>query len=258
MEIQAKVLLTLPNIFYKLTLKYDTFKKASFDEYIIASLVANTKKESEAFTYIDDITGKGSLNSHFRNLYRQIGQFTEEQIQGILKNSLFPITVVDAKHHFKYYPMFNATRMEDKVYSGNLYDDTELVKSLIMPKGNDIKFLSLDSDKEEGKLKEDTYNAIFSNDGIKVDLDGGNYYLIDEKDFSKVYKNDIENLDGYLGDIDEKISEGSWSVLTKGILNSLKGNQFNFKDSLNQHCILTTDFIKTVEIIKVFNLYFDY
>lgn len=256
MEIQAKVALSLPNTFYKLSLKYDTFQKATYDSYIIASLVANTQNEIKAHEYINEITGKGSLNSHFKKLYENISKLTEEQINGILVNSLFPITVVDQKHHFKYYPMFNATRMENKVYSGNLIDNQEFLKQLIMPVGDDIKFLSLESLHEDGQLKTDNYNAVFSNDGIKVDLGEGNYYPISKEDFSKVYKNDIETLDGYLGSIGKTISEGNWNVLSKAIVDSLKNNQYRFKDSKGRHCVLTNDFIKTVEIIKVFDLYF--
>lgn len=256
MEIQARVALSLPNIFYKLTLKYDTFQKATYDSYIIASLVANTKKEKQAYEYIDEITGKGSLNSHFKKLYNNISKLTKEQINDILVNSLFPITVVDQKHHFKYYPMFNATRMENKVYPGNLIDDQEFVKSLIMPIGNDIKFLSLEANQEEGQLKTDNYSAIFSNDGIKVDLDDGKYYPISKEDFSKVYRNDVETLGEYLGNVGETISEGNWNVLSKTIIDSLAKNQYKFRDSKGRHCVLTNDFIKTVEIIKVFDMYF--
>lgn len=256
MEIQARVALSLPNTFYKLTLKYDTFQKATYDSYIIASLVANAKKEKQAYEYIDEITGKGSLNLHFKKLYENISKLTKEQINGILVNSLFPITVVNQKYHFKYYPMFNATRMENKVYKGNLINNQELVKTLIMPKGDDIKFLSLEYNQEEGQLKTDNYNAVFSNNGIKVDLDDGNYYPISKEDFSKVYKNDIETLEGYLGNVAETISEGNWNVLSKAIIDSLSRNQYQFRDSNERHCVLTNDFIKTIEIIKVFDLYF--
>ena len=92
MEIKAKVALSLPNKFYKVTLKYDTFEKATYDSYLIASLVKNTKNKKEAEMYIDDISGEGSLNPHFKKLYNDISKLTDEQIDGILKDSLFPIT----------------------------------------------------------------------------------------------------------------------------------------------------------------------
>ena len=125
MEIRARVALSLPSTFYKITLKYDTFEKATYDSYLMASLVANSKNKTEAYNYIDEITGKGSLNSHFKKLYDQISAFTSDQINSILTNSLFPITVVDQKHHFNYYSMFKATRMDNKVFDGNLISDEE-------------------------------------------------------------------------------------------------------------------------------------
>lgn len=139
-------------------------------------------------------------------MYEEISRFTEEQIQGIVNNSLYPITVIDQKHHFKYYPMFNATRMDNKVYPGNNRDNDELIKSLIMPRRDDVKFLSIDYYEENGKLQTDNYNAIFNDEEIKVDLDNGQYYPISKEDFNAVYKNDVENLNGYLGDIGDKIT----------------------------------------------------
>ena len=43
MEIRARVPLSLPNIYYKVTLKYDTFQKATYDSYLMACLVANSR-----------------------------------------------------------------------------------------------------------------------------------------------------------------------------------------------------------------------
>ena len=117
MEIRAKVALSLPNKYYKITLKYDTFQKATFDEYLVANLVASSTKR-EAMKYIDEISGNGSLNSHFKKLYDKISDLKKKQVNDILQDSLFPVTMIDTKHHFKYYPMFDATRMENRVYKG--------------------------------------------------------------------------------------------------------------------------------------------
>lgn len=256
MEIRAKVNLSLPNTFYKVTLKYDTFEKATYDSYLIASLVANSKNEREALDYIDEITGKGSLNPHFRKLYEQIKEFSDDQIRGILENSLFPVTVIDTKNHFKFYPMFNATRMNDNVYPGNLRDNEELLKKLIMPKGEYVKFLSMDYQEEDGTVKLDNYNAVFSDNQILVDLDNNQYYPIAKEDFNLVHTNDVEDLDGYLGAVGSKITEGNWNVLSKSIVGTFSKANFRFKDSNGNHCVLYGDCIKTIEIINVFGLYF--
>ena len=157
MEIRAKVALSLPNKFYKVVLKYDTFEKATYDSYLVASIVANAKNEKDATEYIDEITGNGSLNPHFKKLYEEISKMTKEQVEGILKDSLFPITVVDKSHHFKYYEMFDATRMNNKVFPGNLENNPDLAK-MLMPKDREAKFLSLEFETEDGTVKKDNYN----------------------------------------------------------------------------------------------------
>lgn len=256
MEIKAKVALSLPNTFYKVILKYDTFEKATFDSYLIATLVANAENEEEAIKYIDEITGNGSLNTHFKTLYSQIKEFSKEQIDGIINNSLFPITVIDQKNHFKYYPMFDATRMNNKVYDGNLRENEDLLIKLIMPKGNDIKFLSIDYIEEEGALKTDNYNAIFSDNMIKVNLDNGQYYEISRDNFELVHKNDFDNLGGFLGNVGNEITNDNWNVLSKPIIDTFSKGEMVYKDSCGNHSILYGDCIKIIDIICVFGLYF--
>ena len=256
MEIRAKVALSLPNKYYKITLKYDTFQKATWDEYLVANLVASSTKR-EAMKYIDEISGNGSLNSHFKKLYDKISDLKKKQVNDILQDSLFPVTMIDTKHHFKYYPMFDATRMENRVYKGNIKNNEDLIKYLIMPPGDNIKFLGLEYSEEEGKLKQDTYNAIFSDDEIMVDLDGGNYYPISKENFKEVYKSDLDNnWEGYLGEIGNTITEGNWSVLSKSIVNNFKNSKWKYRDSSNFHTELTNELIKTFEIISVFGMYF--
>lgn len=256
MEIKARVALSLPNTFYKVILKYDTYEKATYDSYLIAALISSTKSQDEAFEYIDEITGKGSLNSHFKKLYEEISKLTNDQINGILESSLYPVTVVNEKNHFKYYPMLNATKIQKKVYVGNLSLQTDLVKDLIMPQGNKIKFLSLEYSEEPGKVEMDTYDAIFTNDYITIDLANNQYFEISKEDFNKVYKNDVESLNGYLGNVGTEITMGKWNVLSKSIVELLNQTNLKYKDSRGMHTVLSNDCIKTIEIINVFNLYF--
>lgn len=256
MEIRAKVALSLPSIFYRVILKYDTFQSATYDSYLIASLVYNSKNKKEAIEYIDDITGKGSLNSHFKKLYDEIERFTKDQIENIIRDSVYPITIVDDKHHFKYYPMFKATRMLDRVFDGNIYDQHDLLLKLIMPKDENTKFLSIDFEIEDSRVKIDNYNAIFNETSIRVDLDNNQYYEISKEDFDQVYQNDVENLDGFLGLVGNEITDGNWNVLTKSIIGTFSKNNFRYRDSNNVHSIIFNDCIKTIEIINVFGLYF--
>lgn len=255
MEIKAKVALSLPNKFYRITLKYDTFEKATYDSYLIASLVANAKSNDEALKYIDDISGKGSLNPHFKKLYEKISKFSKEQIDGILTDSLFPITVIDTKHHFKYYEMFDATRMDGKVYPHNLAESS-LLKELIMPNDKSAKFLSMDFGVEDGAVKSNVYDAIFTEKDIKVDLDAGNYCSISKENFDFVYSNDLEKVERYEGKIGSQITSGNWNVLNNQALTALCNLKQFYIDEDGNHCAVLSDCLKKTEVINVFSLYF--
>lgn len=255
MEIHARVALSLPNKFYRVTLKYDTFEKATYDAYLVASLVANTKKKSDAMKYIDEITGNGSLNQHFKKLYEEISHMSDKQVEGILKDSLYPVTKIDKSHHFKYYKMFDATRMDNKVYPGNLENNSELA-SMLMPKDVDAKFLSIEFESEDGTVKKDNYNAIFSEKEISVDLDNNQYYPISKDDFLTVFENDTELSSEYMPKVGHTITNGNWNVLTKDVVNTWGKDRFFYKDELGNLAVLQSDCIKVTEVINVFDLYF--
>lgn len=255
MQIHARVSLSLPNKFYRTILKYDTFQKATYDSYIIACLIQNAKTKKEAMEYIDEITGNGSLNPHFKKLYDEISEFTPEQVDGIIRNSLFPVTMVE-KGHFKYYEMFDATRFNDKVYDGNLRNQEEFLKQRLLPKEDGIKFLSLEFEEGDGTVKKDTYDAVFSDTGITVNLDNNQYYPISKENFYKVYE--VENLDlsEYNGVVGSQITSGQWYVLTQNVLDSFKKDQFSYRDKNGNYAVILSEYIKVTEVISVFDLHF--
>lgn len=256
MEIRAKVALTLPNKFYKVILRYDTFEKATYDAYLIASVVVNSTSEAEAFDYINDITGDGSLNAHFKKLYKKISGLTPEQVKGILKNSLFPVTVIDKTHHFKYYEMFDATRMDNKVFPGNLERQNNLLINLVMPKDENAKFLDINFETEDGLLKKDNYNAIFSEEGIKVDLDNNNYLKISNEAFKRVFESEELPNSVWMPKIKYEIKDGNWNVLTADVVNAWDKEKFIYKNEEGNLAILYNDYIKIIEVVSAYELLF--
>ena len=86
MSLQVSLKLKLTKQIKTIKIKYNTFEKAAFDEFLTASLALRAKSDDNAFQYIDEITGAGSLNSHFKNLYSQAKEFNEEQLSNIMKN----------------------------------------------------------------------------------------------------------------------------------------------------------------------------
>ena len=127
---------------------------------------------------------------------------------------------------------------------------------MIMPKDKNAKFLSLEFETEDGKIKEDNYNAIFSDNGIKVDLDNNQYYPISKDDFLNVFQNDGEVKSEWMPVIRDEITEGNWNVLTQAIADTWGKDRFIFKTQSGDLAVLLSDCIKVTEVIKAFDLLF--
>ena len=255
MEIKARVALSLPNTFYKIILHYDTYQKATYDSYLVAALIKNAKNQKEAFKYIDEICGQGSLNGHFKRLYEEISQFSKAQIEGILKNSLYPVTmkVVD---HFKYYEMFNASRFKNKVFEGNLYKNQKFLKETMMPKDENTTFLDIQFEKEDGTVKRDVYDAIFSEEKILVNLDDNTFLPISKKEFDKVYEGQTMDIHYYPGKVGDEITDGQWNALSQTVIDATNKERFVFKDLDGNVVSIFNEYIKVTTVISVFGIYF--
>lgn len=236
-------------------LRYDTYQKATYDSYLVASLIKNSKNQKEAFEYIEDICGQGSLNAHFKRLYEEISGFTESQIDGIIENSLYPVTMM-VSDHFKYYEMFNASRFRNKVFEGNLFDNQEMLKQVMMPKDGKSSFLDISFESEPGLVKRDVYDAIFSEESILVDLDDNKYLPISKEEFDKVYEGQSLNFSFYPCKISNEITRGQWSALSQTILDAMLKERFTFKDIDDNLGSIFNEYIKVTSVINVFGIYF--
>lgn len=255
MEIKARVALSLPNTFYKIMLRYDTYQKATYDSYLVASLIRNSKNQKEAFEYIEEVCGQGSLNAHFKRLYEEISSFTESQIDGIIENSLYPVTMM-VSDHFKYYEMFNASRFRNKVFEGNLYDNQEMLKQVMMPRDGNSSFLDISFESEPGTTKRDVYDAIFSEESILVDLDDNKFLPISKEGFDKVYEGQSMNVSAYPCKISNEITRGQWSALSQTVLDAMLKERFTFKDKDDNLGSIFNEYIKVTSVINVFGIYF--
>ena len=255
MEIKARVALSLPNTFYKITLHYDTYQKATYDSYLVAALVKNAKNKTEAFDYIDEVCGQGSLNAHFKKLYEEISEFTDAQVEGILKNSLYPVTmkVVD---HFKYYEMFNASRFKNKVFEGNLYEKQDVLKDVMMPKDENTTFLDIGFDSEPGTTKRDVYDAIFSEEKIMVNLDNNTFMPISKTEFDKVYEGQTMDIAAYPGKVGQEITGGQWNALSQTIIDAILKERFVYLNNDRDVVSIFNEYIKVTNVISVFGIYF--
>ena len=257
MEIKAKVNLKLSSTIYKVILRYDTYQKATYDSYLIASLRKNAKNEKEANDYIDDISGQGSLNGHFKRLYKEISNFSDAQIDGILKNSLYPVTMV-VSERFSYYSALEASKYKGHVFKGNLFDDKEALKNSMMPKDSNSTFLDISFEKIGDEEKTDVYDAVFSETTIKVNLGDNTYLPITKSAFDKAYDGQSLDISKYRGEITDTITDGNWNVLTQNSFDAISRDKHIFFDrDGNANSISDSgEYIKTTSIIKVFGIYF--
>lgn len=236
-------------------LRYDTYQKATYDSYLVASLIRNSKNQKEAFEYIEEVCGQGSLNAHFKRLYEEISGFTENQIDGIIENSLYPVTMM-VSDHFKYYEMFNASRFRNKVFEGNLYDNQEMLKQIMMPRDGNSSFLDISFESEPGTTKRDVYDAIFSEESILVDLDDNKYLPISKEEFDKVYEGQSMNISAYPCKISNEITRGQWNALSQTVLDAMLKERFIFKDKDENLGSIFNEYIKVTSVINVFGIYF--
>ena len=130
MSLRVNLKLKLSKVIKKITVKYNTFEKAAYDEYLIASLVLHSKSEDEAFKYIDEITGAGSLNPHFKKLYKDISAFSKEQLERIMANSMFPVLKIDDRNRYDYYPQLNISVFNKRIYDGDIAERRNLSELL--------------------------------------------------------------------------------------------------------------------------------
>lgn len=258
--IKATVPLKLSKQHFECILEYDTYTNITFDKYIIASLLKNEPNESGAYKYIDDISGKGSLNQHFKNIYQEMKYFNQDQLNKIIDNSLYPLRII-TKTHFEYIEMLNISIFNKKIYDGNLKDKNELLKDVLLPKSNDVTFASLQvneiKNKEENTDLSDNYDVEFYDHEIKVILDNHKAYSISKEDFDKIHLKNSIDIQKYIGDIHFHINNNeNWYGLSQSFLDNLKNDKFSYKDINGNYAVINENYIKVTEIISIFNMYF--
>ena len=257
MKLQAKVQLSLRKSYNIITLEYHTYEKATFDQYLAASIALRCESENQIERYINDLTGKGSLNIHFKKLVKKVLTFDRTTIAKILTNSMFPVTKIDRSNRYIYYPYFNISVInKNKYYKGNLKDYTkEKIKNIVMLNEKLIDFTV--SEKDESN-KKDTYMVLFDDNNLKINLINNEWFNFEYEHFRESYVNIniIPNL--YKGIIKNTTEGDNWSILTETSFNSFVQSDRSFIDDEGDCCIITNDYIKKVCLAYIpnINLYF--
>lgn len=252
MSLQANVQLNLPKEFNTLVLEYNTYEKATFDQYLATSIALRAKNERHINKYIDDITGKGSLNVHLKNLVEQVSEFDEDTLQKILDNSNFPITKIDKSNKYIFYPTFNIAVLNNRIYKNFNDCSMDEIKTNLM-----IDYDLIDYEIESCGTNDryDNYKVKFENDDVYIYI-ANKWIPIDNDRFTEYCKEQDLDISRYNGTIYTNVEGEDWNLLTANSFNALFSSNKVFLDNNKDYCIITNDYIKKTKIANVHGLYF--
>lgn len=250
MSLQVNLKLKLSKIKKSIKVKYNTFEKATYDEFLVSSLALRCKSDIEAYSYIDDITGDGSLNPHFKSLFEQVKGFSEEQLTKIMENSMFPILKIDDSNWYFYYPQVNLSEYKNRIYQGdfglypNLLQLIYIKEDVIEQSIYDIKtfetpepyFVELNKEKIKVKIKNDWID-------IQPSL------------FESLIFNELNSIDKYKGIIHSEVNGEGWNILNNSTINNLFANKNFFYNSDGDHCQIREDSVRKTTVSLISSLY---
>lgn len=251
-QLQANVLLNLPKEFKTLVLHYKTYEKATFDQYLSASIALRSKNSKKANEYIDDITGKGSLNEHLKNLYSKLSEMDDSSLEKILSDSMFPITKIDKTNKYVYYPLFKIAVLNNKIYDNFETLGIEKVKETLMI---DYDLIGMSFEERGKNDKYESYKIKFTDNNIEIFI-ANKWLPFDSSLFSNYCKEQDLEIERYTGIINSNVTGDDWNLLTANSFNSLFSSNKVFLDNDKNYCIITNDYIKKTEIANIHGLYF--
>lgn len=259
MQIIAKANLLLNRQRNTLTIYYDTYALSTFDQYLMASLAKNAVTKDEAYTYIDELTGKGSLNQHFKDLYDKTASLESDQIEKILSDSLYPITKIENDSYY-YYPQLNVSLYRGNSYEGNLREKEEIIVSKLLPKEADGKYRDFRIGNGEEKESKEAHDLIFDDSGIYIDFGDKNKHFVNPSLSKIINPNQLDEQTFLskgiaISSIDEKARD--YKLLDKAtFLALLKEGEKGFKDNDGHWLRIDQEYFVRLDIVKVFDTYF--
>ena len=251
-QLQANVQLNLPRKFNTLVLTYNTYEKATFDQYLATSIALRGTTKTQRNTYIDELTGKGSLNEHFKKLVDKALEFDKKSLQKILDDSMFPMTKVDKTNKFTYYPDFDISIMNNRIYKNFDKYSIDEIKQYLM-----LNYDIIDKSIEEGNtdFNYQNYKVRFTDNKIEIQL-AGEWLPMDFDVFSRYRIDQKIDISLYKGTVKNVADGDGWILLTANSFNALFSSNKTFIDNDGNHCIITNDYIKETEIAEVYGMYF--
>lgn len=248
--VQVNLKLKLCKKIFGIKVSYNTFEKATYDQYLISSLALRSKDEEEALNYIDDITGAGSLNAHFKHLYDEIKKLTDDQLKDIMNNSMFPMLRIDKSNSYVYYPELDVSVFNNTIYEGDFGKLDNLIEKLYIQE----KVIDQEIFEKSTKDNPEPYEVIFNNNEIKIKI-ANQLVNVSEEIFQNIYVNELDQIKKFGGVIHEGADGSGWYTLTNSVINNLYSSKNYFYDEEGNHCLIRNDNIRKTYVSKIAGLY---
>jgi len=246
---RVSIRLNLPKAINKLTIIYNTFEKVSYDKFFIASLISNTQSQFKAFEIIDEMTGNGSLNDHFKKVYTEMIELSPNEIETILKDSLYPIQKIE-EFTYAYIPMVNISIFGGNVVIGNIAETKFFAQQLVEKGGT---YISHNFDIKEPVSKPDYYEVNLSNEIIEIGFNK-DFYRISNEDFvSSIIKDDID-FTSFQGNLSQSLQGNGWIQLSRSTFNNIASTKDFYYDN-GDHIAIYNDNAKRTSFAYSWGLY---
>lgn len=251
MSLQVNLKLKLVRIPKVICVKYNTYEKATFDQYLVASIALRTHCDPKAADkYIDDITGAGSLNGHFKSLYNSISKFTEEQLKNIMSNSMFPVLKVDKSNSYVYYPQIDISVFKNRVYRGDFGEYPDVCGRLMI--NEEIIEKNVENKKENSTAE--PYFVLIDDNNIQVKI-ADTFSKISQDEFNELLVNELSGLGNFEGTIHKDVVGDGWKILTNAAIGNMFSNNNYYYDAEGNHCQIRYENVRKTQIAQISGLY---
>lgn len=251
MSLQVNLKLKLVRTPKTICIKYNTYEKATYDQYLVASIALRTHCDQKvAEKYIDDITGAGSLNGHFKSLYKSISKFTEEQLQNIMSNSMFPVLKVDKSNSYLYYPQIDISLFRNKVYSGDFGEYPDVCERLMIRE----EIIEKKNESKKEIFTPEPYVVLIDGNKIQVKI-ANSLNPISQEQFEELLVNEFEGLGKYDGIVHKGVVGNDWRILTNAAIGNMFSNNNYYYDADGNHCQIRYENVRKTIIAQIAGLH---
>lgn len=252
MRLQAKVKLLLTKTRKKLEITYNTFEKAKYDTYFCTALALRLPEVERAYAYIDDITGDGSLNGHFKALYDEAEKLDDGAKREVLKTSLYPVQKSETVASFDYFAELDLSLYNGRVYPGDLEARSKEEKLALLQCEEHI--LEVNVYTARSNQKPEHYDVLFEDGSVSVKL-GEMWYPIIEEVFHRLPVKEQTAVSQYGGKTSFSPEGDGWRMVTDSFLRPLLAEKKYYYEE-GAHCCIRSKGVQKTVMAQFAGIYF--